>query len=496
LASRSSAVSDTFEPFEIEEATIADLQRAMARGELSAVNLVTYYFSRIEQFDGRLKAFISLNNAALATAAQLDKERAQGKLRGPLHGIPMVVKDNINTAELPTTGGCLALKTLQPASDAFVIAELREAGAILLGKTNLHELAASGESVSGLGGQCHNPYQLDHTPGGSSGGTAAAIAANLATVGLGSDTVNSLRSPASACNLVGLRPTLGLVSRTGLMPLSLSQDVIGPMGRTVADVATLLEAIALDDPQDPITARSAGQIPGQYRAFLTKSSLKNGLKGKRLGIVPSLWDKKNAHPDVNHMMEQAIATLKSLGAEVLTLAAHIDVEQMLAELSLTVWEGKLHLEQYLAELGEAAPIKSLAALLETGKVHPSIEPLLQQMAAVDSPLGHDEYWQRLYPRRAELRERLSQLFGRSRIQAILYPHQRQLVAPIGKTQRARNGFLAAASGFPAITFPGGFSQSGLPMGLELMAMPFREPELLQMAYAYEGKTQWRRRPSL
>jgi len=500
LTSQLSAASHTFT---IEESTVAQLQDAMARGDLSAVDLVTYYIARIDQFDSHLNAFISINEKALADAAQLDEERRNGRVRSALHGIPIAVKDNINTADLPTTGGCVALAHMQPSEDAFVVALLRKAGAIVLGKANLHELACSGESVSSLGGQVHNPYSLEHTPGGSSGGTAAAIAANLVACGLGSDTINSVRSPASACSIVGLRPTAGRVSRSGLMPVSLTQDVIGPMGRSVEDVATLLDVISVDDSQDPMTARSAGHPLGQLgagseRSYRTALSA-DGLKGKRLGIVPSLWGHEAVHAAVNKVVDEAIAAMESLGAEVIKLSARIDIEQMLAELSLNIWEGKLHLNQYLESLGEAAPIKTLKALLETGKVHPSVVPTLEKMEAVDAPLGSREYWQRLYARRVQLRQLLTHLFQRDQLDAFIYPHQRQPVARVGESQKDRNGFLAAACGFPAITFPVGFistSKAQLPVGIELMAQPFEESKLLQMAYAYEQHTHPRRKPEL
>ena len=504
MASQLSAASPP--TFTIEESTVAQLQRAMADGKLTAVELVSYYIARIEQFDPVLNAFISVNRKAVKVAAELDEERSQGITRGPLHGIPIVIKDNINTADMPTTGGCAALADLQPAEDAFVVARLREAGAIVLGKANLHELACSGESVSSLGGQVRNPYQLDYTPGGSSGGTAVAIAANLAVCGLGSDTINSVRSPASACNIVGLRPTAGRVSRSGLMPVSLTQDVIGPMGRRVADVAVLLEAISADDPDDPMTARSAGHPVGQlgsderdgYQSALNSE----GLVGKRLGIVPSLWGAAAVHAPVNKVVDEAIATMELLGAQVVELAVHIDIDQMLSELSLNLWEGKLHLNHYFESLGDSAPVKTLKMLLEAEKergVHPSIKPTLEEMEAIDTPLGSSEYWQRLYPRRAEIRQFLANLFKRYQIDALIYPHQRRTVARIGESQKERNGFLAVACGFPAITFPIGFvsiPDGELPVGIELMAQPFEEGQLLQMAYAYEQHAQVRRAPSL
>lgn len=464
----------------------------MARGELSAIALVDYYLDRIERFNEQLNALISVDENAREIALKRDQERAAGNLQGALHGIPVVVKDNINTADLPTTGGCAALAGLQPPEDAFVVAKLKAAGAVILGKANLHELACRGESVSSLGGQVRNPYNLGYTPGGSSGGTAAAIAANLAVVGLGTDAVNSVRSPASACNIVGLRPTAGLVSRNGLMSVSLSQDVIGPMGRTVADVAALLEVIGTDDERDPMTARSAGRKQRSYQACLKT----RGLNGKRLGIVRSLFGEKKLHQDVNKLVNGAIATMEGLGAQTAVVPVNIDIEQMIEELSLILLEGKIHFEQYLEDLREAAPVESLKALIQTGDIHASVMPLLKKMQAVNSPLGQAEYWQRLYPRRAELRKILKSIFQQYRLDALVYPHQRQLVAPVGKAQKGRNGFLAAASGFPAITLPAGFSKKGLPVGIELMGLPFQEANLLQMAYAYEQKTQWRRSPNL
>ena len=485
MASQKPALS---KPFEVEEATIVDLQAAMARGLISAIALVDHYLERIDQFDGQLNALISLNPDARETAIYWDKERAEGRIRGPLHGIPIVIKDNINTADLPTTGGCQVLATLQPPADAFVVAQLRAAGAIVLAKANLHELACSGETLSSLGGQTYNPYHLGYTPGGSSGGTAAALAANLAAVGLGTDTVNSVRSPASACNIVGLRPTLGLVSRHGLMPVALSQDVIGPMGRTVADVAAVLDVIAIPDVNDPMTARSAGHPRGGYQKALTQGNLKRS----RLGIVRSLFGTKAVHEEVNDLMDAAIAKLRQMGSDCLEVAFSIDIDQMLKELSLLPWEGKLHFNKYLESLDQAAPVKSLKALLNSGQVHPSVQPLLKQMQAVESPLGSSEYWERLYPRRAELRTILFHIFQHYQLDALIYPHQKCLVAAIGETQQDRNGFLAAASGFPAITVPAGFAAAGLPVGLELMGQPFDEANLLRMAYAYEQATQWRR----
>ncbi|MEO1619478.1 MAG: amidase family protein [Cyanobacteria bacterium J06632_3] len=517
MIERAAPISNTFE---IEEATIPQLQTAMAKAFLSSEGLVNYYLGRIEkrpeeqaeeqakkpaekqakkqtvkQADRKkdpLSSLISLNPQAKSIAAELDKERSADNLYGPLHGIPIVVKDNIDTVQLPTTGGCAALASSQPPDDAFVVARLREAGAIILAKANLQELGQGTACESSLGGQTLNPYDLAYTPGGASGGTAAAIAANLATAGLGSDTEGSIRSSAAACNLVGLRPTTGLVSRDGLMPTALSQDVIGPMGRRVTDVATLLDVIAVDDPEDPMTARSTGKLNSSYRPFLKKS----GLKGMRLGVISSLYGTGSESKGVNELMAAAHKTCTALGAQQVPVAATIDVSGLAKELSVIHWEFKLHFEQYLETVGSTAPVKTLKEILKSGMIHSSVETPLKLLNSTRTPLGDADYWRRLYPLRVELRQLLTQLFNHHQLDAIVYPSQQQPVSKLGQVQQGLNGFLAAGSGFPAITVPAGFLDNGLPVGLELMAMPFQEARLLQMAYAYEQKTQWRRAPAL
>ncbi|HEX9577827.1 MAG TPA: amidase family protein, partial [Myxococcales bacterium] len=301
-------------PFQIEEASVAQLQAAMAVGVLTSRELTQHYLDRIARYDKagpKLNAFLLLNPRALAEADALDQERARKGARGPLHGIPVVLKDNMNTKDLPTTGGSIAFAGAQPQEDAFVVAKLRQAGAVLLGKGNLHELARAGTTVSSLGGQTLNPYDLARTPGGSSGGPAAAVAANMAAVSLGSDTVNSIRSPASACDLVGLRPTRGLVSRSGIIPAALTQDMAGPITRTVADAAAVLEAIQGFDPKDGTTDAVRGKDLPDYAASLDKS----GLRGARIGVLRSFFGQKPEHAEVNRVTDAAIARMKELGAE-------------------------------------------------------------------------------------------------------------------------------------------------------------------------------------
>ena len=256
--------------FDVMEKSIGELQEALEKKQVTSRQLVESYFARIEAYDQRgpaINAFVSLNASALTTADALDRERATGKVRGPLHGIPIVVKDNFDTSDMPTTGSSIALATYRPARDAFQVARLRAAGAIIIGKTNLHELASGIVSVSSLGGQTRNPYDPSRNPGGSSGGTGAAVAANFGAAGLGTDTCGSIRIPASHNNLAGHRPSAGLSSRSGIIPLSLTQDVAGPLARSVRDVALILDATVGADPADPSTAASRGRIPQIVRRW-------------------------------------------------------------------------------------------------------------------------------------------------------------------------------------------------------------------------------------
>ena len=475
-------------PFQIEEASVAQLQAAMAVGVLTSRELTQHYLDRIARYDKagpRLNAFLLLNPRALDEADALDKERARKGARGPLHGIPVVVKDNMNTKDLPTTGGSIAFAGAQPQEDAFVVAKLREAGAVILGKGNLHELARAGTTVSSLGGQTLNPYDLSRTPGGSSGGPAAAVAANMAAVSLGSDTVNSIRSPASACDLVGLRPTRGLVSRSGIIPAALTQDMAGPIARTVADAATVLEVIQGYDEKDATTETVRGKSLPRYAASLDK----DGLRGARLGILRSFFGSRPEHAEVNRAMEQAIATMHALGAEAVELDVPLDVEQLISTLDVQKWESRTQIDAWLAALGPGAPaIHTFEAWVASGKYDKTLEKGLKAALPYDHPESDPEYLQRIGPRKEALQKQLLAIFADKKLDAIVYPHQKRLVVPIGESQVERNGFLASITGFPAITVPAGFSSGGVPVGIELLGTPFAEPSLIKLAYSYEQGT--------
>ncbi|MFM8535866.1 MAG: amidase, partial [Acidimicrobiia bacterium] len=301
--------------FEVHEQSIVDLQSAMQAGRVTSRGLVESYLARIQAYDQagpRLNSIVLINARARDEADAFDRERAAGKLRGPLHGIPVLIKDNYDTADMPTSGGTLGLATLQPARDAFQVQKLRDAGAVILGKTTMHELAAGITTISSLTGQTRNPYDLSRVPGGSSGGTGAAIGASLAAAGMGSDTCGSIRIPAANQNMVGLRGTHGLSSRAGVMPLSSTQDIAGPIARTVTDLAIMLDATVGADPADAITKDSAGRIPKSYRDALDAAAL----KGARIGILRSYWGTAPEDDEVAGILRKALDGFKAHGADV------------------------------------------------------------------------------------------------------------------------------------------------------------------------------------
>jgi amidase len=480
-------------PFVLEEATIGSIHAAFASGQLTCVQLVRGYLDRIERLDHKgpaLNAIITINPKALETAAEMDRVPASG--RRPLHCIPVIVKDNYNTADMPTTGGSVTLARSRPASDAFVVARLRQAGALILAKSNLTELARGGTTVSSLGGQTRNPYDLTRTPGGSSGGTGAAIAANFAVLGTGSDTGQSIRSPASAQSLVGLRPTRGLVSRDGIIPYSTTQDEAGPITRTVEDAARMLDAIAGYDPADPITAFGRDKIPPTYTASLDR----NGLRGRRLGALIDVFGTGAVHREVNTAMHGALERLAAAGATVVRVNI-AGLDALTRDLDLGGYEFKAAFDKYLARLGPAAPVKTLDEFMARGEFHPSLRGGLD--AAQRAGTLDPEYKARLL-RRLDLRQAVMTAMADGRLDAIVYPHQRRLVAPIGEDQLERNGVLSNGTGFPALTVPGGFSPPtvsapiGVPVGLELLGPDWSEPALLGMAYAFEQAAKIRKPP--
>jgi amidase len=445
---------------------------------------VETYLNRIEANDRKgseLNAMLSINPYALEQADELDMERKRQGSRGPLHGIPIVVKDNYNTLDMPTTGGTKALAGFIVPADCRIVQNLRNAGAIIIGKTNLHELALFGLTWSALGGQTKNPYDLTKTPGGSSGGTGAAVSANFAMAGTGTDTVNSIRSPASANNLVGIRPTKGLIDLEGIMPVSFTQDNAGPIARTVEDAAILLEA-----------------MEGRGNSFRDEID-SHGLKGSRIGVLRSFFGQTQLHEEVNLIAEHTLQQMQELGAQFIDLdAIDLNAEQLLLELDVQRFELRHELERYFSTYH--APVQTIEELMILGNYEPSIEKFLETVMAIEDPLNDPEYRKRL-KKINELQERLASIYEEHLLDALIYPHQKRLAVDIGESsQYERNGILAALTGFPAITFQGGFSNPsktapiGIPIGIELLGRPYDDAKIIRMAYAYEEKVKQRRIP--
>jgi amidase len=491
--------------FEWEEATIAHLQAALRAGKETSVSLVKRYRRRIEQIDKSgpaINAIIELNPDALAIARELDGERKVKGPRGSLHGIPVLLKDNIATHDrMMTTAGSLALLGSIPPQDSFVAQKLREAGAIILGKTNLSEWANfrsthSTSGWSGRGGLTKNPYALDRNPSGSSSGTGAAVAANLCAVGLGTETDGSITSPCSYSGLVGLKPTIGLVSRAGIIPIAHSQDTAGPMTRTVTDTAILLGVLTGIDSRDLATQESAGKYHSDFTSFLDR----DGLRGARIGVARQFFD---LQPDAKSIAEAALEVLKSCGA-ILVDPANISTNGKFndSEDLVLQYEFKTDLNSYLAGLGPDAPVKTLQNIIDFNERYCDKEmPFFGQeiflKAQARGPLTDKAYVEAL-----EKNHRLSRTEG---IDAVMNEHKLDALVspttgPAQKTDlvygdRDTGGCTtpAAVAGYPHITVPAG-DVFGLPVGLSFFGRAFSEPSLLKYAFAFEQATQARKPP--
>jgi amidase len=475
---------------DVAEATILELQEAMSRRELTAVALVDDYLARIAAYDQAppaLNAILWVNPEARAEAASLDEERAERGPRGPLHGIPVILKDNYDVAGVPTTGGSVALAEHIPGTDAYQVRRLREAGAILLAKSNLHELAYGITTVSSHGGQTRNPYDPSRNPGGSSGGTAAAIAASFAAIGWGSDTCGSIRIPAAVNNLFGLRPTKGLSSIDGIMPLATTQDVGGPLARTVTDLAIALDATTGPDPADPATAALAGRPLPAFRDALDADAL----LGARIGVLVQHFGSAPEEAETSRVGREALARMRSLGAEIVEVEIP-DLESLLAGTSLIDLEFKWDLMDYLARTPDA-PVRSLAEIVALDAHHPAVDGVLRRSdrheARESEPL-----WE-THRRRAELTRVLIDYLDENRLDALAYPSIRREAASIGEPALGSNCQLSAATGTPALAIPAGFSNSGVPVGLELLGRHWDDARLLAIGFAWEQAAQPRRPPA-
>ncbi len=475
--------------FEVAEASIPELRRALEEGRVTSRGLVELYLDRIAAYDRAgpgLNTITRLNPRAGEQADALDRERAEGVVRGPLHGIPVLMKDNYDVAGMPTTGSSLALSGLRPPNDAFQVARLREAGAVVLGKTNLHELAAGITTVSSLGGQSRNAYEPARNPGGSSGGTGAAVAASLAAVGWGSDTCGSIRIPAAVHNLFGLRPTKGLSSIDGILPLSHSQDTGGPLARTVTDLALALDATVGADPADPATAVLEGRPTPAFRAALDPEAL----EGARIGVLVDWFEEGGDGGAITEVVRAALAEMDSLGAEVVDVTIP-DLDDLMANTGLIDLEFKFDLADYLDGIPNP-PVSTLEEIVDAGLHHEALDATFRRrIARADQPA--DEYAE-VRARRSALREAVVAFMDAERLDALAYPTMRRETALIGAAPVGSTCSLSANTGLPALTVPAGFTDAEVPAGLELLGRALDDALLVGFAYAFETASPKRRAP--
>jgi len=492
-------------PFELDEATIASLQDGMKSGKYTARSITQLYLDRIQALDKQgpsLHSVIETNPDALQIADALDAERKAKGSRGPLHGIPVLIKDNIDTADkMTTTAGSLALAGSIPPQDSFVAQKLRSAGAVILGKANLSEWAnirsnKSSSGWSGRGGQCRNPYVLDRNPSGSSSGSGSATSSNLTALSIGSETDGSIVSPSSTCGIVGIKPTVGLISRAGVIPISHNQDTTGPMCRSVTDAAILLGALSGVDPRDPATSASQGKAVSDYTQFLDP----NVLKGMRIGV---LRDRFGFNARVDKLMEDAIDVLKKNGSEIVD-PANIDSLKKIddAEITVLLYDLKADLNAYLATLGTKSPVKTLKEIIDFNEKNRDRELLyfgqeLFIQAEEKGPLTDKEYIEALKNCQTLARaEGIDAVMTKNKLDAILAPAN----APAWTTDHVNGDHFiggssapAAIAGYPNITVPCGFV-SGLPIGISFFGRAWTEPTLIRIAFAYEQATKHRRPP--
>tara|TARA_R110002003_G_scaffold171_16_gene14033 strand:- start:20266 stop:21927 length:1662 start_codon:yes stop_codon:yes gene_type:complete len=506
----SHAVAAQAMPFDAREATIDSVHHALYSGLSTCREVVSSFLARIEAHNNQTNAIITLNSNALSIADSLDEQLSSGNTTGPLFCVPILLKDNYDTADMPTTGGSLALAGSQPTEDAPSVAAFKRAGAIILGKANLHELALEGISVSSLGGQTINPYDATRTPGGSSGGTGAAVASSFCVFGTGTDTVNSLRSPASANSLCSIRPTKGLITRTGIIPISTTHDVIGPIAKTIKDVAVALTVMATTgyDAADNETAL----VPSANRNIDYAASLAGAsLKGLRIGVLNGFFNRTNA-PEVTPVNNAMDALMSRLSAEGVTLVpineTLYNATAIQAALDVQRFEYRQLMDVYLQRPSLSSDHPStLNELYSRKAVNGSggeFVVLPSQYEYVNTALVSSTSNATYVQRQAGIRNltlALLNTFSTNKVDAIIYPEQKNLVVKIGSaSQSGRNGILAALTSTPVVTIPAGFSEPskdapiGVPIGMEILGRPFEEEKLLGIGYAIEQLMKVRRSP--
>lgn len=487
--------------FAVEETTIAGIHAAMRAGRLTCRDLVSAYVRRIEAYDHRgpaLNALVVLNSEVAAQAEALDRQFRERGLTGPLHCVPMIVKDNFETVGLQSANGSLALAGYVADRDAFQVARIRAAGALVLAKSNMAEWAFSPvETVSSiLPGYTKNPYALDRSTAGSSGGTAAAVAANFATIGLGSDTGNSIRGPSSHQALVGIRSTMGLTSRAGVFPLNLLADIAGPIGRTVEDVARVFQVVSGEDPDDAVTAAARGRTVPDYVAGLDRGAL----KGARIGVLRQAYERDTTDPEVRDVFLRAVDDMRRAGAVIVDPAEVPGLDAIRRPQGLAPCGGfKYDLNAFLAARQGRVPVTSLAGVIASGRFHPSVQRRLEQaeQGPAHGPGTPECDAEAAY--RQRVREAVLTLLDGQRLDALVYPtwsNPPRLIGDLNTPAGDNSQFFSPTTGFPAVQVPMGYTRGGsLPAGLTFFGRPWDEAALLRVAYAYEQATRHRRPPA-
>ena len=485
----------------MHDSTIADLQQQIAAGTLTAQTLTQYYLDRIARLDNQVNAIIELNPKAMAIAEQLDQERAENKLHGPLHGMPVLIKDNIDTqAPMLTTAGSLALLDSHASSDAFLVQQLTKAGAIILGKTNLSEWAnfRSRRSISGWssrGGQTRNAYAPERTPGGSSSGSAVAVAADFCAAAIGTETDGSIVSPSAMNSIVGIKPTLGLVSRSGIIPIAHSQDTAGPMARSVADAALLLGVLVAGDEDDPVTATALaeGQRHKDYTQFIDRAGLKNA----RLGFCRNFsgW-----HEQLDACIKQAITIMRDAGAEVVDVDIIDATEVAPHEENVLLYEFKADLNAYFEQRGLSLSLADIIAFNnhQPERTMPYFGQSRLTAAQAKGDLNSSEYQQALSTSKHLVQSSIDNVLQQHKLDALISPTTSMpwLIDNVNGDNRSfSSAYLAAVAGYPSITVPAGYVH-GLPVGLSFFASAWQEPLLIRLASAFEFVGQVRQPPAL
>ncbi|MEN8374504.1 MAG: amidase [Gemmatimonadota bacterium] len=490
-------------PFDVVETTIAEIQRAVRAGGTTCVEVAQAYLDRIEAYDVArgIHAITDVNPAALERAAELDAGLASGEEAGPLFCAPVLVKDNFDTHDLPTTGGSIALRGSVPPDDAFMVRRLREADAIVIAKTNMAEWAFSPrETVSSSYGTTANAYAPDRVPAGSSGGTASGVAASFGVVGMGSDTGNSIRGPASHLALFGIRSTIGLTSRDGVIPLAFDRDIAGPLARTVEDAARVFNVVAGYDPADPYTELGRGRREDDYTAFLDA----DGLRGARIGVLRALVDTEDADSAVLRVFAQALVDLERLGAALVDPFEVPTLDQHLGAQGLFCRAFRYDVGRYFASLGDDAPIRDVLEVMEDDRYHERSLRALEffaggplDVAPPDEDPPCPAYAD--HPGRQAFLADLVAAMDEARVDAIAYPTWTNPPAHLDRATEEYRGdnsqLIAPATGTPAVSVPMGYTYGSLPAGLQLLARPYDEGLLFRLSYAYERGTAHRVPPA-